>query len=48
MFNVLLQALLISCECRVFSDGIIGVELISRPEESYRVWFVLNMVVNAR
>jgi len=30
----------VSCQCRVFSGRGLGVGLITRPEESCRVWWV--------
>jgi len=35
----------VSCECCVLSDRGISVGLITFPEESYRVWCVLSVIV---
>jgi hypothetical protein len=31
----------VCCECCVLSDRSLGDELITRPEESYRLWYVV-------
>jgi hypothetical protein len=38
----------VCCECRVSSDSGLCVGLITRPEESYRVWYVLSVIVKPR
>ena len=31
----------VSCVCRVLSGGDLCYELITRPQESYRLWYVV-------
>ena len=38
----------VSCECCVWSGGGLCVGLITRPEESCRLWCVLSVVMNPR
>jgi hypothetical protein len=38
----------VSCECCVLSGIGLCVRLITRPEEPYRVWCVLSMIVKPR
>jgi len=34
----------ISCKCCVLSDRVLGDGLITRPEDSYRLWFVFSVI----
>ena len=42
------RGMAVSCECCVLSGRGLYVGLITRPEESYRMWSVLSVIMKAR